>query len=51
MGQSLLLCNASKGDRSYCIYTQYRGAWIYGMAAGSAYQAESAVLSGATQTW
>jgi hypothetical protein len=49
--QDLLLCNASKADRSYCIYTHYRGTWAYGRAAGSVYQAESAVLGGTSQTW
>lgn len=47
----LLLCNASQADRSYCIYTQYRSGWTYGMATGSVYQAAYNVQHGVSSTW
>jgi hypothetical protein len=50
-GDSILLCNASTADRSYCIQTAYPGSWIYGMATGSIYSAAYAVIHRISNTW
>jgi hypothetical protein len=50
-GDSILLCNASTTDRSYCIETAYPGTWIYGTSTGSVYNAAYAVLHQISNTW
>jgi hypothetical protein len=47
----VLLCNASRADRSYCIFTRYSGSWTYANATGSAYQAAYVLLHGLSSTW
>jgi hypothetical protein len=47
----ILLCNASKADRSYCIYTFWRGAWTYGSTAGTLNATAGATAQGATTRW
>ena len=50
-GETLLLCNASKADRSYCIQARWGTSPIYGMADGSVNAAAGAVTNGASWWW
>jgi hypothetical protein len=50
-GDGLLLCNASQGVASYCIYTQAYGNWIHGSAVGSVYSTAYDILHGLTYVW
>ena len=50
-GQNLLLCNASKADRSYCIQSRWGSSPIYGTADGSVNAAAGAITNGATWWW
>jgi len=50
-GRALLLCNASRADRSYCIYSPAPGSWMYGSWAGSVYTAAGAVTTGSVWWW
>jgi hypothetical protein len=47
----LMLCNASKGVNSFCIYTFWRGAWTFGSVAGTTTAAAGAVANGASPRW
>lgn len=47
----LLLCNASRGDRSYCIYTFWDGDRNYGSIAGTVYGAAGATTGYAVTDW
>jgi hypothetical protein len=47
----VLMCNASRADRSYCIYTQSRGTWIYASTVGNIYNAARALIYGYSNTW
>ena len=49
--QTLLLCNASQADRSYCVWTKYGQFWTYGKAEGSVYTAAGAVTKKASWWW
>jgi hypothetical protein len=51
LGETLLLCNTSRADRSYCIETIYRKSWTYAHADGSVYAAAGALNYGYSQTW
>jgi polysaccharide biosynthesis protein PslG len=48
---SLMLCNTSQADRSYCIAATHLGSWIYGMATGTVYAAAGAVIHAESNTW
>jgi hypothetical protein len=47
----LMLCNATKAARSYCINSTWRGEWTYGTAQGSVYAAAGATANGGSTTW
>ncbi len=49
--QSLLICNTSKADRSYCIYTVHGSFWRYGKAESNIYAAAGATTSNASSWW
>jgi hypothetical protein len=48
---TLLLCNASRADRSYCVYTTGPGRWTYGSGGGSVFATAGAVTTGSAVAW
>jgi hypothetical protein len=48
---SLLLCNTSQADLSYCIFNTKPGDWVYGDSSGSIDDAASAVIHARSNTW
>jgi len=49
--ESLLLCNTSQADRSYCIQTQAGNPWTYGSAVGNVNAAAGATTNGTSWWW
>ena len=49
--ERLLVCNTSKADRSYCIYTAYGKYWRYGMGVGNVQYAASLVTKNLVWWW
>lgn len=47
----LLLCNVSKGDRSYCVITHWRGRWNYGMQVGGLNATAGATANYKVSSW
>jgi hypothetical protein len=50
-GTSLMLCNASKADRTYCISSPSNGTWIYGSGTGGIYGTAGAINHGSVWWW
>lgn len=47
----LLLCNVSRGERSYCVIKRWRGTWNYGSLADGLYATAGATAHGASTSW
>ncbi|MEA2292554.1 MAG: hypothetical protein QOE86_193 [Solirubrobacteraceae bacterium] len=50
-GKSLLLCDASKADRTYCVSTAGSGRWTYGSSTGGIYGTAGAINAGSVWWW
>ncbi len=48
---SLLICNASRADRSYCIWDQSGGSFVYGHANSAIFVAAGGIMAGRTSWW
>ena len=50
-GQSVLLCNLSRADASYCIWGKADGSWTYGMTRSVIFATAGATLAGGVSWW
>ena len=51
VNETLLLCNTSRADRTFCIWTVHGRFWTYGKAETNIWNTAGGILYGHTQSW